>query len=129
MENIIKRYKNTWYLTQDDIAILKKEWVINWIGWEWAPLKPIIYAILDLPYFDTDKWHKLLQDIEEYPVAYHDFDYYIWWNYRDFTKSNLKFASRIWKLTKRTSTRQRIGIFLLAFFITQIGWKKYWAWF
>ena len=125
---MLEHYIRTGQISQAKIEELKAKWIINWIGWEWAYLRPILESIIELPYFDTEKYTKLLNDFEDTAVNLHDIDYYIWWNYLDFTIANIKLAYRTYKLLTWTNWYKRVGIFILVFIVTQKFWKKHFSW-
>ena len=120
---IIKKYKETWTLSKQDIKVLKNEWVINWIGWKWMNLEWVLKAIKKLPYFDNEKYDSLYNKIL-YLSYIHDLDYYIWKNYFDFTVANWDFA--VWVYKKLWwSNYKRIIILILLFILLQVRWFRY----
>lgn len=124
IKNIIQKYQKQGWLQQKDIEVLKKAGIVNWIGGKGACLEPIIEKILDLPYFDSDRYKELYQDIEVLSY-WHDIDYYIPWNYIDFIKVNFIFSYRLYKLLNWTKWYARLWIAVLIFIVLQIYWKEY----
>ena len=121
---IIKRYKETWILTQQDIETLKNEWIINWIGGKWCNLEWVLKAIKKLPYFDNKKYDSLYNKIL-YLSYIHDLDYYIGNNYLDFTIANWDFAYWVFKKLRWTTTIKRLLILILLFFWLQTKGFRY----
>lgn len=126
IQNIIQKYTKQGWLQQKDVEVLKKAWIINGIGGNGACLEPIIEKILDLPYFDSDRYKELYQDIEILSY-WHDLDYYIWWWYWKFTKANFLFAYRLYKLLHWTKWYARISISIVTFIVLQHYWKEYFS--
>ena len=127
MQEIIEKFKKQGWLTEKDIKVLRDKKIVNWIWGENASLKHIIDDILDLPYFEADKYQELFEDIERISI-WHDISYFIPWNYLDFTKANIIFSWRLYKLLCWTRWYKRIWIAMITFIVLQIHWKKYFNW-
>lgn len=124
MKDIIKRFKETWELSKQDIENLKNERIINWIWPKGLSFEPILESIKSLPYFDSDRYQELYEDIQ-YISYKHDFEFYIGWSYWDFTTSNFKFAINLYKLLYWTKWYKKAGISIFVFIVLEIYWKKY----
>ena len=124
IQEIIDRYKKYWWLQTKEVDALKKAWIINWIGWKGATLEPIINDIMDLPYFDSDRYKELRQDIEKIS-RWHDLDYTIWWSYCNFMKANLIFCIRLYNLLGWTKWYKRLWVVIFTFYILQTYGKQY----
>ena len=128
MKNIINKYKKQGYLTERDIEVLKEKGIVNWLGWKGTPLMPILEKIMDLPYFDSDRYKNLFENIDRI-ACYRDIDFHIWKTYLDFTKSNLIFSYRLYKLLWWTKWYKRLGIAIITMIVLQKYWKQYFRWF
>ena len=127
IQKIIDKYKKYWWLQTKEINILKKAWIINWIGWKGGSLEPIIKDIMNLPYFNNDRYKELIEDIEKISW-WHDLDYYIWGWYYKFTKANLVFSMRFYKLLGWTKWYKRLWIVIFTFYVLQKYGKQYFNW-
>ena len=126
--SIIDTYIKYNTLSDNDIKTLLKFKIINWLWWEWAYLKNIALSLANLPYFDTAKSKKLVEDIE-YKYSYrHDLAYVIWKTYIDFTIANIRLALWIFSLTWWTKWYERLWLTLSVFAFTQTIWKQYFNW-
>ncbi len=122
---ILSAYEEYWTLGEADIEYLKKKWIINWIGSGEYKLSSLFFAIAELPLFDKEKSVKLVEDIEIKLSIPHDIEFTIWWNYIDFTASNIRFASWLSDLLNWTSALKKYIIVATTFIILQWQWTKY----
>ncbi len=123
--DILSAYKEYWVIWEADIEYLKKKWVINWIWSGEYKLSNLFFAIAELPLFDKDKSKKLVEDIEILLSIPHDIEFTIWWNYLDFTASNIRFISWLFQLLNWTSVLKRYIIVATTFIVLQWKWNKY----
>ena len=79
---------------------------------------------MDLPYFDSDRYKELRQDIEKIS-RWHDLDYTIWWSYYNFMKANLIFCIRLYNLLGWTKWYKRLWVVIFTFYILQVYGKQY----
>ena len=126
--NILKAYKEYWVLWDIELKYLWKVWIINWIWGKDSLLFKYVNKIQDFKYFKKTKFAKLVQDIENWPVAIHDIDYTIWWNILDFINSNLKLSMWLFKLVNWTDTKYKLLLSISVFVATTILWYKYFNW-
>ncbi len=109
-------------LSYEEKKALYECWICNWIGGKWANIENLIENILEiLPYFDKKKKTKLIQDMIELANE-HDIQtrFKMW-----FTKSNYKFAKKVYHLLHWCKFKHRIWFAFVIFILMQRLGKTY----
>jgi len=109
--------------TKETLEQCENKGICNWCGWKGGvDFEKLIQA---LPYFNQEKWKKLLEDLHLI-CNMHDLDYELWVDFFDFIKANYELAINIYYLLNWTSKFKRILMFLIVFLGTTIkGWKYF----
>ena len=116
-EILLKRW-----LTLEDIKELYKRKVCNGCGWKgWINFSEIMKA---LPYFEEWKWKKLFEDLQ-IVCCLHDYDYFRWNDYIDFTMANIKFCNNIYRLLHWTKFIDKVILYFTVLIILQVKGYKY----
>lgn len=109
-------------LTHKERIAVYSCWICNWIGWKGYNLEKAIKWLLEyLPYFDKEKYTKLLHDFiliaDEHDIQ---FRLQLW-----FTKSNFKFAYKSFKLLHKFQMKHRLSFSLFVFYTLQKAGKQF----
>ena len=110
--------------SEKEIEEMKNVWIINGCGWKWwVDFSEIIEIFFEkFENFKNEKNLELWSDIEKLCFE-HDYDFYIW---KNFKKSNFDFAFWVFRLIKSwTNFLERFLIFVIIFFLLNKYWKKY----
>ena len=110
--------------SEKQIEEMKKSWIINGCGWKgWVDFSEIIKIFFEkFENFKNEKNLELWSDIEKLCFE-HDYDFYIW---KNFKKSNFDFAFWVFRLIKSwTNFLERFLIFVIIFFLLNKYWKIY----
>ena len=120
IDNLL-RYK----FTEEQKLALKTLGISNGCGWakgfKFINLKN---RIEKLPFVDKKRLNKLYWDIEQLCNYNHDIEFYLWGGIIDYFRANYFFALNCIGLLHWTSTKARLGLFLLLLlWLTLFGWR------
>jgi len=125
-EIAIEEFKKTWILTNEMRLVLRREWVINWVGTADFNISNIVRAnIVFLPNFEAEKLSSFLDTVELKLSNPHDVRFYIWWWLYKFIKANFIFAKDLYKILHWTSKYEKITLCVVVFLILIKFWRKY----
>ena len=124
MTTIERMLLDNWYTYKKLKLVCIRAWCNGcWGKWGFNFTKFMAH----LPYFDSKKWNKLLNDLTLI-CNMHDIWYYEWGWFVDYIKANYKFAKNVFLLIHWTNLLVRVFILIILFVWTTLFWFKYFNW-
>jgi len=112
--------------TKSFIYDIENKWISNWCWWKGGfNFSKFLENIKKTPSFDEIKFSKFKDDLRVV-CGFHDYKFFVWWNFIDFIVANLTLANDIQQLTHWRWYIRRIATFLAVFLWTTLfGWKYF----
>jgi len=116
-----------YYISNRDRELLKTLWWANWCWWKgWVNFSKIIKNNIEtFNQFNINKAESLFENIEDDICFPHDIDFSLWGNIFSFYIANFKFGYRLFKLMRWASFWERLFIWMLAYYLLNKCWRKY----
>jgi len=116
--------------TPEEKKILQDKGFANWCWWAKGfsfdkIFKSIIYIVKKADKFKVKKLKKLIKDFQLLCSFWHDIDFSLWWNLKDFYKANMRFIAWILALLHWSNIITRIFVFIILLLGLNILWLRF----